>query len=129
VGWRAPPRRVASEFIRGRHQVGQPLKDFQAIQHTVVELSTITAGMELFVENALRQQESGEDATQAISMAKYFCSEQVQKVVELAVRVMGGRACFDVEPVSRFHRDTPFYLFAAGTVEIQKMLIARTLGL
>ncbi|MEZ0606066.1 acyl-CoA dehydrogenase family protein [Paraburkholderia sp. IW21] len=119
----------ASAFIRERHQFGEALTGFQSIQHAVVEMSTVATGMQLFLEHALRAHAAGTDATQAISMAKYFCSEQLQQVVEKAVRVMGGRAYFDFEPVSRFYREAPFCLFAVGTVEIQKMLIARMLGL
>lgn len=119
----------ATAFIKERHQFGQALTNFQSIQHTVVEMNTLTTGMELFLEHAVRAQANDSDGTQAISMAKYYCSEQLQRVVEMAVRVMGGRAYFDFEPVSRFYREAPFCLFAGGTVEIQKMLIARTLGL
>lgn len=119
----------ATEFVRERRQFGQLLKDFQAIQHTIVEMSTLTKAIALFVRNAIQDFESGGDATQSISMAKYFASEQLQAVVQMAVRVMGGRAFFDFEPVSRFYREAPFCLFAGGTVEIQKMLIARTLSL
>ncbi|MCC8963789.1 acyl-CoA/acyl-ACP dehydrogenase [Bradyrhizobium sp. Pear76] len=119
----------ATDFIRERRQFGKALKDFQAIQHSVVEMTTLTKGMELFFENAVQMQESGDDATQAISMTKYFCSEQLQRVVEIAVRVVGGRAYFEFEPVSRYYREAPFCLFAGGTVEIQKMLIARTLSI
>lgn len=119
----------AAEFIKERQQFGRPLKDFQAIQHAVVEMATLTKSMELFLENAVQAQAESKDPTEAISMAKYFCSEQAQHVVGIAVRVIGGRSYFDFEPVSRLHREAPFCLFAGGTVEIQKMLIARTLGI
>lgn len=78
-----------SAFVCERRQFGQLLKDFQAIQHTIVEMSTLTRAMTLFVEDAIREHESGRDATQAISMAKYFSSEQLQRVVQMAVRVAG----------------------------------------
>ncbi|MHA6884066.1 acyl-CoA dehydrogenase family protein [Ralstonia pseudosolanacearum] len=124
---RAATQRAAS-FIQERKQFGQLLSNFQSIQHTVVEMSTLTTAMELMVENALRVYGSGSDATEAISKAKYFCSEQLQKIVGSAVRVLGGRAYFDFEPVSRYYREATFSLFAGGTVEVQKMLIARSLG-
>lgn len=119
----------ATEFIRERRQFGKPLKEFQAIQHAVVEMATLTTGMELFMDNAVQAQRHAADPSQAISMAKYFCSEQLQRVVEIAMRVMGGRSYFEFEPVSRFYREAPLNLFAGGTVEIQKMLIARTMGI
>lgn len=121
--------RRATEFIRDRRQFGKPLTEFQAVQHAVVEMSTLTRGMQLFLDHAVGEHAECSDPTQAISMAKYFCSEQLQRVVEIAVRVLGGRAYFDFEPVSRLYREAPFCLFAGGTVEIQKMLIARSLAI
>ncbi len=44
-------------------------------------------------------------------------------------QVLGGRAYFDFEPVSHYYREAPFSLFAGGTVEVQKMLIARSMGI
>ena len=64
----------AMGFIKERQQFGQTLNSFQSIQHTVVEMSTLTTAMELMVENAIRIFESGRDATESICKAKYFCS-------------------------------------------------------
>ncbi len=125
---RAATRR-STDFIKERRQFGQVLSSFQSIQHMVVEMSTLTSAMQAMVDHAVRVYASGDDATEAISKAKYFCSEQLQRVVEMALRVMGGRAYFDFEPVSRYYREAPLSLFAGGTVEIQKMLIARSLGI
>lgn len=125
---RAATKRAA-EFIKDRKQFGQVLSSFQSIQHSVVEMSTLTTAMELMVQHAVQAHASSLDATEAISKAKYFCSEQVQKIVGSAVRVMGGRAYFDFEPVSRLYREATFSLFAGGTVEVQKMLIARSIGI
>lgn len=119
----------ATQFVQERKQFGKYLKDFQSIQHTVVEMGTLTKGMQLFAENALQAQENESDPTQAISMAKYFNAEQLQKIMGMAVRVMGGRAFFDFEPISRYYRGAPFSLYAGGTIEVQKMLIARSIGI
>lgn len=45
------------------------------------------------------------------------------------MRVMGGRACFDFEDMARYYLEAPLSLYAGGTVEIQKMLIAREIGI
>jgi alkylation response protein AidB-like acyl-CoA dehydrogenase len=85
--------------------------------------------MRLFVDNALSAMEAEGDATEAVCMAKYVCSEQLQRVVAMGMRVLGGRACFEFEDMARYVREAPFSLYAGGTVEIQKMLIARQMGL
>lgn len=116
-------------FARQRHQFGQAIANFQVIQHALVEMKTIETGMRLFVEHALATLESGGDPTQAVCMAKYVCAEQLQQVAALGMRVLGGRAYFAFEDMSRYYREAPFSLYAGGTIEIQKLLIARTMGL
>jgi alkylation response protein AidB-like acyl-CoA dehydrogenase len=121
--------RRAIEFATSRRQFGRTIATFQAIQHAVVEMQTLETAMRLFVENALLRLEKSDDATQEICMAKYFCAEQLQRIVELGMRVMGGRGYFDFEVMARYYREAPYSLYAGGTIEIQKMLIARTMGL
>lgn len=118
----------AVSFARERRQFGQPIAGFQAIQHTLVEMRTIVTGMRLFVDHALLAMEAG-DATEAVCMAKYWCSEQLQRIVAMGMRVLGGRAYFGFEDMARYAREAPFSLYAGGTIEIQKMLIARQMGL
>lgn len=55
--------------------------------------------------------------------------EQLQNISSLGMRVMGGRAYFEFEDMSRYYREAPSCLYAGGTIEIQTMLIARTMGL
>lgn len=121
--------RRAVEFAKSRRQFGQAIAAHQAIQHTLVEMRTIETGMHLFVEHALSTLENGGDATQEICMAKYVCAEQLQTLASLGMRVMGGRSYFEFEDMSRYYREAPFCLYAGGTIEIQKMLIARAMGL
>lgn len=83
----------------------------------------------MFVENALTAMQKGGDATQEVCMAKYFCAQKLQEIVSLGMRVMGGRSYFEFEDMSRYYREAPFTLYAGGTIEIQKMLIARKMGL
>jgi alkylation response protein AidB-like acyl-CoA dehydrogenase len=79
--------------------------------------------MRLFVEHALQMLAAG-DPELAASMAKYYCAEQLQEIVAKGMRIMGGRAFFSFEQMSRYYCEAPFSLYAGGTVEIQKNLIA-----
>lgn len=124
----------ATDFARSRKQFGQSIASFQAIEHMLVEMLTDETGMRLFVENALSAFEAADNeldaATQAVCMAKWICAERLQSIVSKGMRIMGGRAYFgELSEMERYYREAPFSLYAGGTIEIQKMLIARTMKL
>ena len=119
----------AIEFAKARHQFGKPIAAFQSIQHKLVEMRTLVRSMSLMVAHASDLLESGADATEQVCMAKYYCAEQLQHVVACGMRVLGGRAYFEPEDMERYYREAPLALYAGGTVEIQKHLIARCMGL
>jgi alkylation response protein AidB-like acyl-CoA dehydrogenase len=119
----------AVEFAKVRQQFGKPIAAFQSIQHKLVEMRTLVHAMGLMVAHAAELLESGLDATEQVCMAKYYCAEQLQHVVACGMRVLGGRAYFEPEDMERYYREAPLALYAGGTVEIQKHLIARCMGL
>jgi alkylation response protein AidB-like acyl-CoA dehydrogenase len=119
----------AVEFAKTRRQFGKPIAAFQVIQHKLVEMRTLVRAMSLMVAHAAQLLESGADATEQVCMAKYYCAEQLQDVVACGMRVLGGRAYFEPEDMERYYREAPLALYAGGTVEIQKHLIARSMGL
>lgn len=117
------------EFARRRTQFGQPIASYQSIQHSLVEMASSHRVMELLVQDALAAWQESDDLTRAASTAKYVCAEHLQDIVGRAMRILGGRAFFDHEEMSRLYREAPFALYAGGTNEIQKNLVARSLGL
>ncbi len=119
----------ATAFSRERIQFGRRICEFQSIQHMIVEMTTTKKLMRLLVRHATEAVESGRDATTEVCMAKYYCSEQLQQLVTKGMRVFGGRAYFSDSPMSRIYREAPLALYAGGTIEIQKNLIARALNL
>lgn len=119
----------AVDFAKTRKQFGQPIASFQAIQHMLVDMRMGETAMRLFLDNAVSALEDAGWSAAEIPMAKAFCAEQLQTVAALGMRVMGGRSCFRFEEMERYYREAPFSLFAGGTVEVQKMLVARAMGL
>ncbi len=119
----------AMSYARQRSQFGQPIANFQSIQHRLVEIKTLHTTMSLLVDRAVRAMESGDDATEEVCTAKYYCAEQLQEIMAAGMRIMGGRAYFEFEDMARYYRQAPLFLYAGGTIEVQKNLIARSLKL
>ena len=61
--------------------------------------------------------------------AKYFCAEQLQVLARHGMAILGGRAFFEMDEMARYFREAPFSMYAGGTSEIQKRIIARAMGL
>ncbi len=79
--------------------------------------------------NAASMADRGEMAFKEISMAKFYCSEKVNAMAMQGMKIFGGRAYLEETPMARYLREGILSLYAGGTTEIQKNLIARFIGL
>ena len=119
----------ATEYAKQRHQFGQVISSFQSIQHMLVDMAITERTMRLMSQDAVNTLVEGKDASEQILMAKCYCSEQLQVLLAQGMRIMGGRAFFDFEEMSRYYLEAPLSLYAGGTIEVHKKLIARFLGI
>ncbi len=79
---------------------------------------------------AAAMRDAGVPHTKEASMAKLFASEMcMQAAVTQAVQVHGGYGYMDEYAVSRFFRDAKILEIGEGTSEVQRMVIAREIGL
>ncbi|WP_247009506.1 acyl-CoA dehydrogenase family protein [Halorientalis litorea] len=118
---------AALEYAQEREQFGQPISEFQAIQHKLAEMYTdIEAARNLTYKGAWSVDE-GEQITKLASMAKEYASRVAVDVTQEAVQIHGGAGYVDDFPVERFYRDAKITQIYEGTTEIQKNIIAREL--
>jgi alkylation response protein AidB-like acyl-CoA dehydrogenase len=120
---------AAINYAVEREQFGQPIGEFQAIQHKLAEMATnIEAGRAL-AYRAGAAIDAGDDSlgTQLASMAKLFCSEHAVDVTDEALQVFGGAGYVSDHPVERYYRDARITKIYDGTSEIQKNIIADSL--
>ncbi|RXK51367.1 acyl-CoA dehydrogenase family protein [Halorientalis pallida] len=118
----------ARDYAQEREQFGQPISEFQAIQHKLAEMFTDTeAARGLTLKSAWSVDNADEQLTTLASMAKEYASRVAVDVANEAVQIHGGAGYVDDFDAERFYRDAKIMQIYEGTTEIQKNIIAREL--
>jgi alkylation response protein AidB-like acyl-CoA dehydrogenase len=116
-------------YARQRTAFGQLIGTYQAIQFKLADMATQIAAARDLVYRAAWLRERGRPFKAATSMAKLFASEVAMDCAREAVQIHGGYGFIEEFPVARHFRDAKVLEIGEGTSEIQRMLIARELGL
>jgi short-chain 2-methylacyl-CoA dehydrogenase len=120
---------LATRYAQDREQFGQPIAKFQAIRFKLADMATeIEAGRQL-VYKAAWLKDQARPFAQAAAMAKLYTGELAHRVANHALQVHGGYGFMDEYAISRFYRDQKVLEIGEGTNEIQRLVIARELGL
>ena len=120
---------LAAAYARERQQFGQPISKFQAIQFKLADMATeIEAGRGL-VYKAAWLKDQGRPFAQAAAMAKLYTGELAHRVANQSLQVHGGYGYMDEYAISRLYRDQKVLEIGEGTNEVQRLVIARHLGL
>lgn len=115
----------ALKFARQRVQFGQPVASFQAVQHMLADMQTLTEAARSLVYSVARYIDSGaKDISRASAMAKLFATDVAMKVTTDAVQVMGGSGYMKEYPVEKMMRDAKILQIYEGTNQIQRNVIA-----
>jgi short-chain 2-methylacyl-CoA dehydrogenase len=120
---------LAYAYAQERQQFGQAISKFQAVQFRLADMATeIEAGRAL-VYRAAWLKDQGRDFALAAAQAKLYTGELSNRVVNSALQIHGGYGYMDEYAISRFYRDQKILEIGEGTNEVQRMVIARQLGL
>ncbi len=120
---------LAFKYAQEREQFGKPIASFQAIQFQLADMAVeIEAGRNLVYKAAWLKDEGREFAKEA-AMAKLYTGELSHRVVNQALQIHGGYGFMDESAISRLYRDQKILEIGEGTNEVQRMVIARHLGL
>jgi alkylation response protein AidB-like acyl-CoA dehydrogenase len=117
------------EYVTGRKAFGRPVSSFQNTRFVLAELHTETTIARTFVDECVRQLNTGELTAVDASMAKYWTTELQNKVADRCLQLHGGYGYMDEYPVSKAWRDARVQSIYGGTNEIMKEIIGRSLGL
>ena len=119
----------ALKYAQERQQFGQPIAKFQAIQFKLADMVTEIEHAKLMVLRAAWEKDMGRDFAASASIAKLYSGEMSRRVVNEAVQIHGGYGFMEEYPVSRFYRDQKVNEIGEGTNEVQRLIIARHIGL
>ncbi|HJU48424.1 MAG TPA: acyl-CoA dehydrogenase family protein [Gaiellaceae bacterium] len=120
---------LAFAYAQERRQFGKPIGSFQAIAFKLADMAVeIEAGRQL-VYRAAWLKDRGRPFALEAAMAKLYTGELSHRVANAALQVHGGYGYTDEFAVSRLYRDQKILEIGEGTNEVQRMVIARHLGL
>jgi short-chain 2-methylacyl-CoA dehydrogenase len=120
---------LANRYARERRAFGTPISKLQAVQFKLADMATeIEAGRQLVYKAAWLKDQNRPFAQEA-AMAKLYTGLLSNRVVNDALQIHGGYGYMDEFAVSRFYRDQKVLEIGEGTNEVQRMVIARHLGL
>ena len=120
---------LAFAYARDRKQFGQPISNFQAIQFKLADMATEIEAGRTMVYKAAWLKDQGRDFGLAAAQAKLYTGELSHRAVNWALQIHGGYGYMDEYPISRLYRDQKILEIGEGTNEVQRMVIARQLGL
>jgi short/branched chain acyl-CoA dehydrogenase len=120
---------LAHAYARERHQFGRPISSFQAIQFKLVDMATEIEAARGLVWKAAWLKDRGRPFARQAAMAKLYTGELSNRAVNASLQIHGGYGFTDEFAISRLYRDQKILEIGEGTNEVQRMVIARHLGL
>ncbi|MEV6599053.1 acyl-CoA dehydrogenase family protein [Actinoplanes sp. NPDC051346] len=117
------------KYAKERHAFGQPIGNYQAVQFMIADMEMRAYTARLGYYDAATRMLAGEDFKRYAAAAKLNASNAAMENSRWATQVHGGYGFMNESAVGRFYRDAKILEVGEGTSEVQRMLIARGLGL
>jgi Acyl-CoA dehydrogenases len=116
-------------YARERHAFGKAIGAYQAIQFKIADMEARVHTARLAYYHAASKMLAGEPFKKEAAIAKLVASNAAMENARDATQIFGGYGFMNEYPVGRFYRDAKILEIGEGTSEVQRMLIARELGL
>jgi len=120
------------QYANDRHTFGAPIGSRQALAFALSDLAVSVEAARLLTYKAAALKDAARPAKQikqAAAIAKLYSTEAAVSATRVATQVFGGNGFMEDYPVARFYRDAKILEIGEGTSEVQRMVIARGLGL
>jgi alkylation response protein AidB-like acyl-CoA dehydrogenase len=120
---------LAHSYALEREQFGRPIAKFQSVQTMLVDMATEIEAARDLVWKAAWEKDQGRDFGKTAAMAKLYSGELSHRAANWALQIHGGYGFMDEYAISRLYRDQKILEIGEGTNEVQRMVIAKHLGL
>lgn len=123
---------LSLQYANDRQTFGVPIGRKQGVAFQIADLQVMLEGSRMLTYKAAAMKDAGapmKDFKQAAAIAKLYATESAVTATRIATQVFGGYGFMEEYPVTRFYRDAKVLEIGEGTSEVQRMLIARGLGL
>ena len=117
------------EYAKNRNAFGKPIGTNQAVAFACSDLAVMVDAARALVYKAAWLKDAGKPFKNEAAVAKLYATESAVTATRMATQVFGGYGFMDETPVSRHYRDSKILEIGEGTSEIQRLVIARGLGL
>jgi alkylation response protein AidB-like acyl-CoA dehydrogenase len=117
------------DYAKTREAFGKPIGKFQHNRFLVAEMATETTIARAFINDCVRKHLDGQLTAVDAAMAKWWCTELQNKLVNQGVQLHGGYGYMMEFPIAKAYLDSRISTIYGGTTEIQKEIIGRSLGL
>jgi acyl-CoA dehydrogenase len=115
------------DYVKQREAFGKKIIEFQNTQFTLAECKSEATIARVFHDHCIERYLNGALDTVTASMAKYWLTDLQGKIIDRCLQLFGGYGYMEEFPISRMYRDARVMRIYAGTNEIMKLLIARSL--
>jgi len=123
---------LSVEYALDRQTFGVPIGRKQGVAFQIADLEVMLHASRLLTYRAAAMKDAGapvKDFKQAAAIAKLYATESAVTATRIATQVFGGYGFMEEYAVARLYRDAKVLEIGEGTSEVQRMLIARGLGL
>jgi alkylation response protein AidB-like acyl-CoA dehydrogenase len=119
----------ALAYAKERKQFGHPISDFQAVSHRLANMQVMVEISEMLVRRYAARLDRGQATTRDAAILKLYACEAYKEVADLGLQVLGGYGYTMEHDLQRHFRDSRLGVIGAGTSDIQRNIIAKTMGI
>ena len=119
---------ITIQYTQERQQFGRPIFKFQNTQFVLADLASEVSVGRAFIDRLIQDHMAGKDIVTETCMAKLWVCEMANRVADRCLQLHGGYGYCEEYPISKFWVDGRIQTIFAGTSEVMRLIIARSLG-